>query len=324
MARVTLFSNRKFLKLSARLQSEALALGHLEFMWHAANETGNPVLGDADDVEATSRWRGPRGELVAALLDCGSNGGAGFIALRQDGLYEIHDYWHHAPDYVRKRAKREESRREKGDELLADQSLTGQNGGHAASRDRSLTGQTAHDRSLTGQNGDFQDSQSGVGRTPAPAPAPAREDEDSPRGRGAPVADATTVTSAEPKNAFALNGSGHEKQRSRVDLELEEQILAAYRELLPGLPQVRVWDDRRRKKLAARIRERVKDGKSADDVAYWRELFRRVAESDFLCGRSSDWRCHGLEWLIEPRHFVKLIEGAYDNASRSNGGGRGR
>lgn len=110
MARPTLFANRKFLKLAARLDSDALALGHLEFLWHAANESGNPIVGDTNDVEALARWRGAPGELVAALMEAGSIGGPGFLELRSDGRYEIHDYWHHAPEYAADRRGREDER----------------------------------------------------------------------------------------------------------------------------------------------------------------------------------------------------------------------
>jgi hypothetical protein len=171
MARPTLFSHRKLLKLAQRLQSRAIAVGSLELIWHFANESGTPILGDADDIEGLADWRGERGELVAALMECGTaGGGAGFIERRKDGRYEIHDYWHHAPDYVRKRAKRERERREAGDELSKNdrsvsgrtpqngQSVTGQNG----TRPPVVTGQN---RVGSPENGDF-------GRTPAPAPAP--------------------------------------------------------------------------------------------------------------------------------------------------------
>lgn len=110
MARPTLFSNRKFLKLAARLGSRALALGHLELLWHAANESGNPIIGDAGALELVAYWQGEQGELVAALMESGSNGGPGFVQLRADGRYEIHDYWHHAPEYAADRRGREDER----------------------------------------------------------------------------------------------------------------------------------------------------------------------------------------------------------------------
>lgn len=179
MARPTLFSNRKFVRLAQRLQSRAHALGHLELIWNAAHETGNPVLGDADDVEAVADWRGTRGELVAALLECGTaGGGAGFIIKREDGRYEIHDYWDHAPDYVRKRAKREQIRRENGAQIAADtdrseraskcttvQSLTG-HADRSDDADRSNCCELEAKRPVTDRRkGHF-------GRTPSPSPAP--------------------------------------------------------------------------------------------------------------------------------------------------------
>ncbi len=109
------------------------------------------------------------------------------------------------------------------------------------------------------------------------------------------------------------------KKSDGIDRELEQQILAAYHELLPDLPQVRDWNDRRKRKLRDRIRERVKAGKPADRVSYWRDVFRKAARSDFLTGRAKDWRCPGLEWILESRNFTKLIEGAYDNTGGSDG-----
>jgi hypothetical protein len=112
------------------------------------------------------------------------------------------------------------------------------------------------------------------------------------------------------------------KGGTAADKKLHGQVLAAYHELLPELPAVRDWSERRRRKLAARIAERVKAGKPADQVSYWRSLFTQVHASDFLCGRKSDWRCPGLEWILEPKNFTKVIEGAYRNNDGMNGHAR--
>lgn len=97
--------------------------------------------------------------------------------------------------------------------------------------------------------------------------------------------------------------------------ELHKKIIDAYHEILPNLPAVKTWPERRKRKLDARIGERLSEGKQANLVAYWAGYFRKVAASDFLCGRSkTDWRCPGLEWLLEPKNFEKVIEGGHDNA----------
>lgn len=96
--------------------------------------------------------------------------------------------------------------------------------------------------------------------------------------------------------------------------DLHKAIIAAYHEVLPNLPAVKAWTERRKRKLDARISDRTKEGKAAGTAAYWAGYFRKVAASDFLCGRGkTDWRCPGLEWLLEPKNFEKVIEGAYDN-----------
>lgn len=99
--------------------------------------------------------------------------------------------------------------------------------------------------------------------------------------------------------------------------EFHEQVIAAYHELLPELPAVKTWSTKRRQALNARIRERCKEGKPADTVEYWQKLFEMVATSDFLCGRSTDFRSD-LEWLLRPENFAKVIEGRY-TTRRVNG-----
>jgi hypothetical protein len=95
---------------------------------------------------------------------------------------------------------------------------------------------------------------------------------------------------------------------------IEREIIAAYHELLPGMPGVKIWRAENRRHLNDRIRETVKRGQKADHVDYWRRFFGKVAASDFLCGRTKDpWRCPGMKWFLKPANFAKVIEGNYDN-----------
>lgn len=96
------------------------------------------------------------------------------------------------------------------------------------------------------------------------------------------------------------------------------EVIDAYRRILPGMPTVKAWTDKRQGALNARIAERVKDGKPANTVDYWASFFEHVAQSDFLCGRKGDFRCD-LEWLLRPENFLKVIEGRYNNTNRANG-----
>ncbi len=107
MARPGLTRNRKFLRLARVLGGRAIAFGSLGLMWEVGYEAGDPRLGDSVSVESAADWQGEPGRLTAALFECG------FIDETPNG-FEIHDFWTHAPRYVRERAKRETEREERG------------------------------------------------------------------------------------------------------------------------------------------------------------------------------------------------------------------
>lgn len=302
MARPTLFSHRKYLRLARALKSEALALGHLEFVWHAANESGEPIVGSKEDVEAVARWSGEPGELADLLVKCG------FLDVRDDGRLEIHDYWHHCPEYARSRRGREDER--KTEKTCASCGLpyfsSDPRSEHCSAacrtrkwrqrqRDGSVTDmERTHASQIHSDTHAYADVTL-RDTTPAPAPAPAPNTQE----ENTLVADATRA-----------NG---------IDRDLEQQIVAAYHEQLPDLPKVKVWSDKRRRLLKARIREHKARGQPADTPDYWQRVFRKAAASDFLCGRDGGkWRAD-LEWLLGQSNFIKLIEGKYDNHGDRNG-----
>lgn len=107
MARPTLFTHRKFRALTRILGSKALAVGTLELLWAVANDSGDALLGSAEDVEMAADWHGEPHALVDALVRCQ------FLDKSRKG-YSVHDLWHHAPDYVIRRRQREQNRRDKG------------------------------------------------------------------------------------------------------------------------------------------------------------------------------------------------------------------
>jgi hypothetical protein len=104
MARPTLNRNPKYLALIRRLGLPRYAVrGLLDEIWDCCHESGNPVL-RAHHVEAVAGWDGQAGALLEALID------EGFLDKHDDTTVEVHDYWHHAPDYVLKRRDREQER----------------------------------------------------------------------------------------------------------------------------------------------------------------------------------------------------------------------
>ena len=161
MGRPGLTKHRKFRRLESTLGSHLIARGALETLWDVAYENGDEYLGDSGDVEAAARWDGERGKLTKALVDAGGGDGPGFIEEIEGrrGKYRVHDLWHHAPEYVRKRRKREDERRHKSDPVTA-----------PAPTDSTLDDQCPPN---DGHWSPSPDCQTGVAFPPAPAPAPA-------------------------------------------------------------------------------------------------------------------------------------------------------
>lgn len=95
-----------------------LARGALELLWDSCYEAGDDYVGTTEDIEHAVGWSGEAGMLTRALAEAGAPLGVGFIE-RIDGAgepaFRVHDLWHHAPDYVAKRRKREMDRQGKTD-----------------------------------------------------------------------------------------------------------------------------------------------------------------------------------------------------------------
>lgn len=196
MGRPNLSRHRKFKRLARTLEAitspgfgEPLARGLLEAMWDVAYENGDPLLGDAEDVEAAAGWRGKVGALTAALESAGGDGSAGFIEAGGTpwwpegtlGTYRVHDLWDHAPDYVQRRATREAERRAKGKTI----SDLRQDAANARWHKQPADGcMQPADGCMTAAAACIAN-----GATPAPAPAPAPAQEEAAPPAASPPAD---------------------------------------------------------------------------------------------------------------------------------------
>ena len=99
-----------------------------------------------------------------------------------------------------------------------------------------------------------------------------------------------------------------------------QRLVALYHEVLPMLPRVRVWNDKRRKNAGSRWREtltRLRAKGAPHDVeaglAWWRQYFARVRASPFLLGQghsAGNFRAD-LAWLVLPENYAKVLEGRY-------------
>lgn len=57
--------------------------------------------------------------------------------------------------------------------------------------------------------------------------------------------------------------------------------------------------------------------KEHPNLEFFKELFERVNESDFLSGRNGKWKDCYFGWIIEQEHMKNIIEGKYDNKETS-------
>lgn len=105
MPRPTLFDHPKFHRLVHLLQlPEPYVLGHLEYLWRVGYSSGNPVIGDALDVELAAKWQGEPGVFCNAVTQ------VRLLDVTNDNKYVIHDLHKNAPSYVTLRNKRESER----------------------------------------------------------------------------------------------------------------------------------------------------------------------------------------------------------------------
>ena len=86
-----------------------------------------------------------------------------------------------------------------------------------------------------------------------------------------------------------------------------QQIISLYHEILPELPMVKVWTQKRAKQLRARWMEQEK----RQCLEWWRKYFEYVRESAFLMGNNNRGWSPDLEWLTNQSNLTKVIEGKY-------------
>ena len=98
-----------------------------------------------------------------------------------------------------------------------------------------------------------------------------------------------------------------------------QDIVALWNDICGGsLPRVKALNDNRRQKIKCRLDEWSKDSDEWTTKA--RELFERVIASDFLRGNNNTGWAATFDWLFEnPKNWVKVIEGNYDNNRGAKG-----
>ena len=95
------------------------------------------------------------------------------------------------------------------------------------------------------------------------------------------------------------------------------EIVKAYAEELPSLPQVEILSEPRKAHMRSRWRDVCGGEKytKAEGLDWFRWYFAHCRESDFLMGKTGGkngrvWRAD-FEWLLLPSNFAKAVEGRY-------------
>ena len=94
----------------------------------------------------------------------------------------------------------------------------------------------------------------------------------------------------------------------RVDYQ---SVVDLFNSVCGSMPRVQSITNKRRKLIKSRLAD------IGGDMNKLREVFEKAQSSDFLVGKNSDWRC-GFDWIMNAGNFVKVMEGNYDNSSRSS------
>ena len=102
------------------------------------------------------------------------------------------------------------------------------------------------------------------------------------------------------------------KRLSNDNLSLTN-VRDAFIRLCPDLSKpnsVKTWTATRKKTVAS----------ANMSLPEWENLFKSVAESNFLCGKKRDWKA-SFDWVIKPANRQKILEGTYRNTQKPKSNG---
>ena len=86
---------------------------------------------------------------------------------------------------------------------------------------------------------------------------------------------------------------------------LAAEVMEKFNSVCVSLPRVQNMTPQRRKAIMAALKQL-----GDTDIS---ELFRKTAASDWLSGRNNKGWSADFDWVLEPSHLVRIMEGNYDN-----------
>lgn len=250
------------------------------YLWAAGTRADGNLAGLTDeDIEIAASWQGDEGAFVAALLEVRFLDG-------QRGDYRIHDWAEHNPWAA---GAPERSMAAKWAALCRQYGQAG-----AARKMPEYAGRMRGASDSLARRTEAQCDPGAPSPSPSPSPTPSQE-----------------LTLSDER---VIDG-----KPSIPDCPHAE-VVALYHEILPELRGVQAWTPTRQQLLRSRWRE----ARSRQNLKWWREFFEYVRGCPFLMGQAEPMPGRepfqaDLEWLVRPKNFCKVVEGAYETKQRRAG-----
>lgn len=99
---------------------------------------------------------------------------------------------------------------------------------------------------------------------------------------------------------------------NKKDIIAYNDVITSFNEICADLPRVQKVTEGRKKAIRA-VLPLLLEGCEGDALNAVKSYFRSVQESDFLCGRKTNFKA-SFDWLMKKVNAVKVIEGNYSNA----------
>ena len=95
-----------------------------------------------------------------------------------------------------------------------------------------------------------------------------------------------------------------EQNETEQNKSLAAEVMEKFNSVCVSLPRVQNITPQRRKAIMAALKQL-----GDTDIS---ELFRKTAASDWLSGRNNKGWSADFDWVLEPSHLVRIMEGNYD------------
>ncbi len=106
--------------------------------------------------------------------------------------------------------------------------------------------------------------------------------------------------------------ANHKPITNNHNKDICQQVADEYNNILSDLGNVKVLSDKRKSHIKASIKQFKGTKTDFANIETWTRLFNYVDKSDFLMGRSSDWKA-SFDFVINKSNLLKIVEGNYEN-----------